>query len=222
MECPVCNSKLTKYNLFNDLNGLKCSECNGKWLRSVDYFEWYSKLGRGNKKGVNCKHFKDANHEDNIFNRKSIFEKNVDKTFISENRNFKEEFYNNEPKDKDFNKAKICPECKHILIKYKVDIEKKFYIEHCGTCSGVWFDLNKWELIIKYNLHINLYDIFTEHSQRRMREVETKKYFDKKYNLKFGRIEYEKLKDIKKWIDNNENKSEILGFLLKVDPYKAK
>lgn len=120
----------------------------------------------------------------------------------------------------DSQEAKLCPECGRILRKYKIGYDIKFHLEHCGNCHGIWFDKNEWEVLKSRNLHDQLHEFFTAAWQKKIRGEEFREKLEKIYSDKFGREDYEKIKDIKEWIDSHEQRSIILAFLSEKDPYE--
>lgn len=121
---------------------------------------------------------------------------------------------------KDSTQAKICPDCGRILIKYRVDNSLNFYVEHCGNCNGMWFDKNEWENIKLNNLHGHIHSIPTKPWQKKIREEALRENLQDKYIKKFGRWDYERLKEMREWIYKKENRIEMLSYLLDEDPYK--
>jgi Zn-finger nucleic acid-binding protein len=115
---------------------------------------------------------------------------------------------------------KLCPDCGVLLRTYKVSSKLGFRIENCGSCNGIWFDKNEWETIKSHNLHHKIHNFFTDSWQKRIREDERKDFFHNLYINKLGEADYEKLKSVKKWIDENQNKSTIIAYLINKDPYK--
>ncbi|MEN8906105.1 MAG: zf-TFIIB domain-containing protein [Clostridiales bacterium] len=196
MNCPVCNKKLKLVKLIDDLVSAICSNCDGKWINQSHFYRWknnltISKLGKNNSY-TESKGIKEVETKKKIKNFKIIG---------------KDEF--------DLSRAKICPECEHILIKYRVSNYFDFHIETCGTCSGIWLDTNKWEIVYENNLHIELYNIFTDYWQKNIRDNQKSIYFDNLYNNRFGYTDFEKITNFKNWIDNKKNKREIIDFLIK-------
>lgn len=120
----------------------------------------------------------------------------------------------------DSKNQKLCPDCRTILSSYKAASNIKFKIERCDACNGIWLDKNEWEILKQNNLHMQIDKIFTFMWQRKIKEEERKEYFDDFYINKFGKEDYNKIKEVKVWLDNNKNKSLLLSFLIKNDPYK--
>ena len=113
----------------------------------------------------------------------------------------------------EFELARLCPRDGRILIKYDVGHEIPFKIDRCGNCAGVWLDENEWEILKKCNLHDELNRVFTDYWQEEISREETKKTLEKMYREKFGADDYEKVREFKKWADENGKRSEILAYL---------
>lgn len=181
MKCLVCKTnELEEQYLEDGLKVHSCRECNGKWLRFNDYFEWHSSA---KDEMPNITEEGDATVED------------------SKN-------------------AKLCPDCRTILTVYRVSSKFAFRVEQCSRCNGVWFDKNEWESIKKAGLHHSVLSFFTDSWQKKIREDERIEFLERHYTEKFGAEDYEKLKGVKKWIDESKNKSTILAYLMKDDVNK--
>lgn len=115
---------------------------------------------------------------------------------------------------------KLCLDCKTVLSAYKAASRLNFKIEHCDACGGIWFYKNEWRILRQNNLHTQIDKFFTYTWQRKIKEEEIKQYFDKSYIKNFGTEDYEKIKEIREWLDNNRNKEALLRFLIKDNPYK--
>jgi Zn-finger nucleic acid-binding protein len=116
-------------------------------------------------------------------------------------------------------KAKICPECGHILLKYKVGPDLNFFVDRCNTCSGVWLDRNEWEVLKSRNLHDELLRIFTTTWQKHVQEEMTRENLEKFYVKKFGDATYQELTRIHEWLAQHPQRAELLAFLGDEDPY---
>ncbi|MFZ5988272.1 MAG: zf-TFIIB domain-containing protein [Bacillota bacterium] len=120
----------------------------------------------------------------------------------------------------DSKQAKICPDCGRILIKYKVDNRLDFYIDNCGGCNGIWLDKNEWENLKLNSLHNQIHSFFTKPWQKKLREEAARDNLQDKYIRKFGRWDYERLKEMREWIYKHKSKTEMLSYLIDEDPYK--
>ena len=117
--------------------------------------------------------------------------------------------------------ARLCPDCRRILIKYKVGRDINFTLDRCGGCGGVWLDKDEWATLKERNLHDNLYDFFTEPWQSEVRREEARKNMEFISKSRFGEEDYERIKDFKDWLDKHTMRSEILAFLSDTDPFDA-
>lgn len=203
MECPVCkDNTLIRKRTPESLGVHNCARCEGNWIRFDDYTDWHAETFG-------------ANQNSNEFRIESDYAK-------KENENIS----TTAPGDEytpvyDNKQAKLCPDCGRILIKYRVHKELDFYLDHCETCNGVWLDKNEWEALKRNNLHDRMNSFFTRPWQKRLNEESARDRFEKHYIVKFGYEDYNKLKDLKEWVDNHQNRDEMLAFLMDDNPFKA-
>jgi Zn-finger nucleic acid-binding protein len=115
---------------------------------------------------------------------------------------------------------KICPTCKHFLIRYRVLPNVQFYLDRCGNCNGVWLDKNEWEVLVEHNLHDKVNQFFTQPWQTKVREEETHAMLDKMYQEKFKPEDYAKLKEVRVWLKDHPQRSMLLAYLQADNPYK--
>ena len=109
--------------------------------------------------------------------------------------------------------AKICPECRHILIHFPVGHELDFTIERCANCGGMWFDNNEWQALKQKNLHDDVHLIFSAIWQSQIRKESHRKSMEEFYREKFGPQDFRKITEIKHWLQNHSCRSELLAFL---------
>ncbi len=118
----------------------------------------------------------------------------------------------------EFELVRLCPECRRILVKYKVGHNVPFMLDRCGTCAGVWLEKNEWEVLKRRNLHDDLQKIFTDHWQEEVKKGETRTHLAKMYEEKFGKEDYAKICKFKDWMENHEKEDEILSYLRDPNP----
>jgi len=116
---------------------------------------------------------------------------------------------------------KFCPDCGHIMARYKVLPDTELYIDRCRNCNGIWLDQHEWEVLIDRNLHDNLNELFTRPWQDNLRAAETKNHLDRIYLEKLGGVDYENLKQVREWLVNHPMRGMLLAFLQAEDPYKV-
>lgn len=124
------------------------------------------------------------------------------------------------PSSQEPHTAKICPDCGHLLTRYKIWPNINFFLDHCGSCNGVWLDKGEWDVLGKHNLQDNLNEFFTKPWQRNLRASETKTLLEKLYTQKFGAEDYVQAKKIRAWLREHPASAMILAYLEAEDPYK--
>ncbi|MCU0237925.1 MAG: zf-TFIIB domain-containing protein [Pyrinomonadaceae bacterium] len=118
----------------------------------------------------------------------------------------------------EFELVRLCPECRRILIKYKVGQNVPFQIDRCSTCAGIWLDKGEWETLKRRSLHDDLKKIFTDHWQEEVKRGETRSHLSKMYEEKFGKEDYARIVKFKQWMDEHEKEDEIIAYLRDPNP----
>ncbi|MEW5849751.1 MAG: zf-TFIIB domain-containing protein [Myxococcota bacterium] len=116
--------------------------------------------------------------------------------------------------------VKVCPECRRLMVRYRVGRGVDFRLDQCGACSGMWFDRNEWEALRQQGLHLQLNLIFTEPWQDRARRDESRKVMEGIYLKRFG-DDYEEVKRMRQWLQAHPERMSILAFLMDDDPYSG-
>ena len=114
---------------------------------------------------------------------------------------------------------KLCADCGRILSRYRVLPNRKFVLDHCGHCNGVWFDKDEWAIMIAHNLLGKINRFFTNEWQAQLREEETGAELDRVYAEKLGHEDYARIKDARNWLNGHPHKAMLLAFLHADNPY---
>ncbi len=64
-------------------------------------------------------------------------------------------------------RAMICPECEHILVKAAAGHDLTFRVDRCYHCGGIWLDANEWEALKSRNLHDDIHLMYTQTWRKR-------------------------------------------------------
>jgi len=120
----------------------------------------------------------------------------------------------------DTQELKLCPECGHILTRYRVLPNVRFYLDRCGNCNGVWLDKNEWEVLVAHNLHDKVNELFTQPWQAKVHQAEAHAMLDKLYLEKFGAKDYARIQEIGNWLKLHPQRAMLLAYLQANDPYK--
>ena len=109
--------------------------------------------------------------------------------------------------------AKICPECAHILVRYRVDRTLPFTLDRCGNCGGLWFDRNEWELLRQRELLPQLHLVFSAAWQARLRREEHASQREASFRQRLGETYYLEVQRLQAWLDRHPHRAEILASL---------
>ncbi len=115
---------------------------------------------------------------------------------------------------------KLCPDCGHIMARYKIFPNVDYYLDHCNNCNGIWFDKNEWEALAARNLHDNLHEFFTHPWQEKIRQHEAAHLMEELYLSKFGPADYEYIQKVRAWLQDHPRRGMLLAFLQAEDPYE--
>lgn len=121
----------------------------------------------------------------------------------------------------DTKEAILCPDCGRFLRRFKIWPDIKFHLDRCGSCNGVWFDANEWEALRDQNLHHKVNMFFTDVWQQKLRTEEMKSRLEKMYVEKFGPTDYQKIKEVRTWLEGHPQGGSLLVYLTDKDPYRG-
>ncbi|MDH3493402.1 MAG: zf-TFIIB domain-containing protein [Acidobacteriota bacterium] len=117
-----------------------------------------------------------------------------------------------------YDKARICPRCRRILTKYKIAVESPLKIDRCSNCAGAWLDAADWAALKSMKFHAALDRIFTDHWQNSISREETRQTLTAIYKRKFGPENFERVREFKKWVFDQENHEELLSYIRDRNP----
>lgn len=120
------------------------------------------------------------------------------------------------PKDEPA-RARLCPECGHLLARYPVGHGVPFQLERCGHCGGTWFDADEWETLAQRNLHDDVHLIFSTVWQASVRDEDRRRSMEQLRIKTFGERDYMRMKEIRDWIRNHPKGEQIRAFLMDDD-----
>jgi Zn-finger nucleic acid-binding protein len=111
-------------------------------------------------------------------------------------------------------RAKLCPDCGHILTRFKIGHGIAFSIDRCGNCGGVWFDRNEWKILQSRNLHDEIHMIFTESWQGQVQDEDRARAYEQFLLAKFGEKDLAELRRVRAWIDGHPRAQEIRAYIV--------
>jgi Zn-finger nucleic acid-binding protein len=69
-------------------------------------------------------------------------------------------------------KAGLCPQCQKILSRTRISTNPFFYLDHCQSCNGFWFDRDEPAILEKLQVHNQLETLLTSNWQSRVRATQ--------------------------------------------------
>lgn len=115
---------------------------------------------------------------------------------------------------KDSAGAKICVDCGHIMLSYKVGRGVTFLVDHCTTCYGIWLDKNEWDVLERRKLHDDIHYFFSEAYQAGLYHAERETARQRMWMARLGEADYHEADKVREWLENHPRKSEIIAFIL--------
>jgi Zn-finger nucleic acid-binding protein len=121
----------------------------------------------------------------------------------------------------DTTNALLCPVTGVIMRKIKITTNTNHRIDYSHTVGGIWLDKGEWELLKSEEIAGQLNSIVTKEWQNKLRTENTTHNFADFYEQKFGQEEYEKLKEIRAWLDTHPKRADLKAYLMADNPYSA-
>lgn len=117
------------------------------------------------------------------------------------------------PEDDSHQRALICPETGHLLIRYRVGHGLKFHIDLSPETGSIWLDRGEWQALKSKGLHLELNHIFTSSYQRRVRLEEHEEALDKSFRERIGAADFARVAEFKSWLAAHPRRRHIRAFL---------
>nr|WP_086940817.1 zf-TFIIB domain-containing protein [Thaumasiovibrio occultus] len=121
----------------------------------------------------------------------------------------------------DSQNALLCPRTGTFMRKFRIAAQNAHRLDYSAAVGGIWLDNGEWELLKKEGIAGQLNEILTNKWQQAVRESMSKEQFALIYSRKFGETDYQKVRDIRGWIDSHPAKADLRAYLFAEDPYSA-
>lgn len=118
-------------------------------------------------------------------------------------------------------RALLCPVSGAIMQKFRISAATEHRLDYSAAVGGLWLDRGEWELLKDEGLAGSLNAVITRQWQRRIREESASETFAELYKAKFGETVYGQLKELREWLNAQEQKEDLRAYLLAEDPYSA-
>ncbi|WP_428036621.1 zf-TFIIB domain-containing protein [Amphritea sp.] len=121
----------------------------------------------------------------------------------------------------DSKQALICPMTGTLMHKYKISNSSDHRLDYSPSVGGVLLDKGEWQYLKEQKLAGSLNKIFTAEWQRSLREQNAEMTFADIYRERFGDESYEKIKEIRAWLNDHPRRADLRAYLLAEDPYSV-
>jgi Zn-finger nucleic acid-binding protein len=121
----------------------------------------------------------------------------------------------------DTTKALLCPISGVIMRKIKISTKTDHKIDYSHMVGGIWLDKGEWELLKAHGLAGQLNTIVTKEWQNKLRHENTSHNFSEFYEQKFGKDNYDKVKEIREWLSSQPQKADLRAYIMADNPYSA-
>jgi Zn-finger nucleic acid-binding protein len=119
----------------------------------------------------------------------------------------------------DVQHARLCPCCRHIMLRYRVGHGVDFSIDVCGSC-GIWFDRDEWLALKERSLHDDVHLVATEPWQAETRRDEARAHLEALYRRRYG-ADYDEVLRVRRWLEGHPQAESIVAFLDDPDPFSV-
>ena len=116
-------------------------------------------------------------------------------------------------------KAKRCPGCGYLQLRYRIALDLPFMLDQCGHCNSFWLDQGEWAALRQRGLHTQLHKVTTDAWQRRLRQEASRRAWEAIYTEKFGADDYAEIRRVKDWLRQHPARQMLLAYLAHDDPY---
>jgi Zn-finger nucleic acid-binding protein len=108
---------------------------------------------------------------------------------------------------------RLCPDCSHVMGRYKVGHGVGFTVDRCRNCEGAWLDGGEWEALRVRNLHDDLPRIFDDEWQRAVKREVQEQTTEESFRRRLGDDDYRRAQELRAWLDPHPKRSELFAYL---------
>ena len=105
-----------------------------------------------------------------------------------------------------------CPDCNHLLTRYRVGRGVGFGLDRCGNCNGVWLDGGEWAALRGRGLHDNVHQMFGPGWQFAARTDDQRRLVEAQFERQLG-ADFGRAREFAEWVAEHPRRSEILAYV---------
>ena len=108
--------------------------------------------------------------------------------------------------------ARRCPDCAHLLTRYRIGRGVSFALDRCGNCNGIWLDEGEWAALRGRGLHDNVHQMFGAGWQFAARTDDRRQRVEAQFERQLG-DDFERVREIADFVATHPRRSEILAYI---------
>jgi len=108
----------------------------------------------------------------------------------------------------------VCPLCRGVLVRARVDTQHPFHLDRCPICGGIWFDSGEWAAIAASEWLTHLDDLWDPVWRKRVRERRAEKRHLETLEHALGPEAFAKMVDVVRVLRVHPMRSLGLSFLI--------
>ncbi|MFL5450767.1 MAG: zf-TFIIB domain-containing protein [Myxococcales bacterium] len=108
----------------------------------------------------------------------------------------------------------VCPLCRGVLVRARVEGEHPFHLDRCPICAGIWFDSGEWAAIAASEWLTHLDDLWDPVWRKRVRERRAEKRHLETLEHALGPEAFEKMTEVVRLLRGHPMRSLGLSFLI--------
>jgi len=118
-------------------------------------------------------------------------------------------------------KALLCPVTGALMSKFRMSSKTNHRVDYSFSVGGIWLDKGEWELLKGEGIAGSLNTLVTQSWQKNVRAETAKDNFADIYAEKFGSESYDKIKEVRQWLQSQPQKADLRAYMLADDPYSV-
>ena len=107
----------------------------------------------------------------------------------------------------------LCPWGHGILIRARVEADRVFHLERCGTCRGVWLDKGEWQRLASARFLDHLDDLWDPTWQKRHRAEHSREEIDLALRTQLGAELFNALSSAIEAVARHPARAQVLAWI---------
>ena len=114
-----------------------------------------------------------------------------------------------------------CKRCQRIILRFRYTTDTRHMLDVCVHCEDVWLQQGEWEFLKSRQLSGALPKVFTDPWQHDRRQSAQQVALADDWNERLGIELHAEAAQLRRWLDQHPQKSELILYLTVEDPYQV-